>query len=221
MNIYPEFPANRLNNPKRQAELSVYRELEASDAAGTVIYEARPDPSCPEVDFVIWLEGVARIAMQVKGGQYRIERGRWYLATPNGEEKKSTPAKQAWESALALHNHLQERISDARNPFVVPVLLFPDMEPDADIETWAAQARIHVLFGGQRLVERLEELAAVSQVRFPPTEEEIAEEVELVMPGVAEVADPAPSVIGLQARQVIIQHANVVNIHTTAVDGVS
>ena len=218
MNIYPEFPANRLNNPKRQAELSVYRQLEASDAAGAAIYEARPHRSCPEVDFVIWLEGVARIAMQVKGGQYRTERGKWYVATPNGEEKQSTPAKQTWESALTLHNYLQERISDARNPFVVPVLLFPDMELDADIETWVAQARIHVLFGEQRLVERLEELASVAQVRFPPTEEEIAEEVELVMPG---VADPAPSVIGLQARQVIIQHANVVNIHTTAVDGVS
>ena len=218
MNIYPEFPANRLNNPKRQAELTVYRQLEVSDAVGTVIYEARPDRSYPEVDFVIWIEGVARIAMQVKGGQYRTERGKWYLATPNGEEKQSTPAKQALESALALHNYLQERISDTRNPFVVPVLLFPDMDPDADIETWAAQAGIHVLFGEQRLVERLEELAAVAQMRFPPTEEEIAEEVDLVMPG---VADPTPSVMGLQARQVIIQHANVVIIHTTAVDGVS
>ena len=38
------------------------------------------------------------------------------------------------------------------------------------------------------------------------------------MPG---VADPAPSVIGLQARQVIIQRPNVVNIHTAAVDGAS
>ena len=92
------------------------------------------------------------------------------------------------------------------------------MEPDADIEAWAGQAAIHVLFGSERLVERLEELADVVQVRFPPTEEEIAEEVELVMPG---VADPAPSAMGLQARQVIIQHADVVNIHTTAVDGVS
>ena len=218
MNIYPEFPANRLNNPKRQAELAVYRELEASDVAGTAIYEARPDRSCPEVDFVIWLKGVARIAMQVKGGCYRIERGRWYLATPAGEEKKSTPAKQCWESALALHDYLQERISGSRNPFVVPVVLFRDMEPDADIEAWAGQAAIHVLFGSERLVERLEELADVVQVRFPPTEEEIAEEVELVMPG---VADPAPSAMGLQARQVIIQHADVVNIHTTAVDGVS
>ena len=34
-----------------------------------------------------------------------------------------------------------------------------------------------------------------------------------MMPGMAEM--------GLQARQVIIQHADVVNIHTIAVDGVS
>ena len=95
---------------------------------------------------------------------------------------------------------------------MLPVLLFPDMEPDPDIEAWAAQAGIHVLFGTERLVERLVELAATARVYFPPTAEEVAEEVELVMPG---VADPAPAAVDLQTHQVIIQHADVVNIVTT------
>ena len=86
------------------------------------------------------------------------------------------------------------------------------MAQDPDIEAWAAQAGIHVLFGAERLVERLVELAATARVYFPPTAEEIAEEVELVMPG---VADPAPAAVDLQTRQVIIQHADVVNIVTT------
>ena len=202
MNIYPEFPENRLNDPKRQAELAVYLELQAAEVAGQAVYEARPNRSCKEVDFAIWLEDVARIAMQVKGGQYRIERGSWYLATLCGQEKKPTPAKQTWDAALQLHDFLQESIDDGRNPFVVPVLVFPNMEPDADIEAWSAQAGIHVLFGSDRLVDRLVELANTARVYFPPTAEEIAEEVELVMPGVAE---PAPAAMDLQARQVIIQ----------------
>ena len=75
MNVYPEFPENRLNDPRRQAELVVYLELQAADVIGKAIYEARPDRSCREVDFAIWLQDIARIAMQVKGGSYRTERG--------------------------------------------------------------------------------------------------------------------------------------------------
>ena len=213
MNVYPEFPENRLNDPLRQAELAVYLELQAAEVVGQAIYEARPDRSCREVDFAIWLQDVARIAIQVKGGKYRINRGIWYLATPDGEERAPTPAKQCWDAALRLHDYLQERINGIRNPFVVPVLVFPNMAQAPDIEAWAAQAGIHVLFGAQRLVQRLVELAATARVCFPPTADEIAEEVELVMPG---VADPAPATVDLQTRQVIIQHADVVNIVTTA-----
>ena len=219
MNVSPPFPEDRLNDPTHQAERTVYLELEAADVVGEAIYEARPDRSCREVDFVIWIEDVARIAMQVKGGHYRIERGIWYLVTLGGEEKKATPAKQTWVAALQLHDFLQERINGNRNPFVVPVLLFLDMKPDADIEAWSAQAGIHVLFGSERLMERLMELATTARVYFPPTADEIHEEVQLVMPAVAgPVAGPVPAAMDLQARQVIIQHADVVNIHTTAAD---
>ena len=65
---------------------------------------------------------------------------------------------------------------DGRNPCILPVLLFCDMEPDPDIQAWA--------------------------------EEEIAEEVNLVMPGVLdpvpEADGPVPDPTVLQARQVII-----------------
>ena len=71
MNVYPEFPENRLNDPRRLAELGVYLDLQGADVVGQAIYEARPDRFCREVDFVIWLKDVARIAMQVKGGKYR------------------------------------------------------------------------------------------------------------------------------------------------------
>ena len=183
MDVHPTFPENRLQDPKRQAELAVYRQLEASDAAGTALYEARPHRSGREIDFAIWLEDVARIAMQVKGGTYRVDRGIWYLATPTGEQKKPTPAKQTWDAALQLHDFLQDRIDRSKNPFVVPVLVFPDMDPDAYIEAWSAQAGIQVLFGAERLVERLIELATTARGYFPPTAVEIAEEVALVIPG--------------------------------------
>ena len=101
---------------------------------------------------------------------------------------------------------------------MVPVLAFPDMEPDPQIKAWAAQAGIHVIFGMESFMDRLVELAVNARVYFPPTAEEIAEEVVLVLPeepAPMPETDPVPDTVDLQARQVIIQRADVVNVYTT------
>ena len=133
----PPFPEDRLRDPQRQAELAIYREFEVSEAPGTVIYEAKASRRSPEVDFAIWIEGVGRYAMQVKGGIYRVEGGSWFLNTPQGEIRKPSPLAQLWDSTMKLHDNLKEQVKDNRNPFFVAVLSFPDMEPDGDIEEWA------------------------------------------------------------------------------------
>ena len=213
------FPEHRLKDPKRQAELRVYRELEASGAEGAALYEARPNSQCKELDFAIWLPGIARYGMEVKGGFYRVERGVWHLITPTGEERKGSLLKQVWDSTMGLHNHLQKRIDGNRNPFMVPVIVFPDMERDEGIESWALQSNVRVLWGTDNLVERLIELAGACNFFYPPTAAEAAEEVELVMPGLGAPAPehaPAPATpVDFQARQVIIQHAGTVNVYTT------
>ena len=214
MRVYDDFPEHRLKDPKRQAELKVYRQLEASDAEGVACYEARPNSRCKELDFAIWITGVARYGIQVKGGSYRTEKGGWYLITPTGEERKGSPLKQAWDSTMGLHDHLQKRIAGNRNPFIVPVIVFPDMQPDEDIEAWAMQAGVRVLFGADRLVERLVELADTCNFFYPPLAGEVAEEVALVMPGLGDI-EPKSQAVDMQARQVVIQHAAVVNIYTT------
>ena len=129
MNVYPEFPENRLNDPKRQAELAVYLELQAADVIGKAIYEARPDRSCREVDFAIWLQDVARIALQVKGGRYRIERGSLVPGHPHRRGEEAYAGEAMLGRCLQLHDYLQEHISGSRNPFVLPVLVFSSMEP--------------------------------------------------------------------------------------------
>ena len=211
MNIVPSFPDHRLREPKRMAELAVYRELEASDAPGTTIYEAKASRTCPEVDFALWIEGVGRYAMQVKGGICRVQGGIWYLSTPRGEVRVPSPLPKIWDSTMKLHDYVQARVEDGRNPFFVPVLLLPDMEVDPAIEEWAEHTHVHVLFGTDDLVERLVDLAPHAQVLYPPTAEEIAEEVALVMPGQPE--PPLPQ--GVQARQVAVYHADQVIIYTT------
>ena len=214
----PRFPQLYLTDPKRAAERRVYEALQASDACGMALYEARPGTNGREIDFAVWLEDIARVGLQVKGGRYHVDRGTWYLVTATGKERKNSPAKQCWESSLQLHDYLQEQLPDGRNPFTIPVLIFPEMDPDRDIEIWSVQAGVRVLFGVNDLMDRLIELISNCRVYSPPTDEEIAEEVELLIPGLGRLTPESaapPESLELQARQVVIQHAQVVNVYTT------
>ena len=53
MEIKGKFPESRLTDPKRQAELAVYRDLEASALPGVALYSVRPGPNAPELDFAV------------------------------------------------------------------------------------------------------------------------------------------------------------------------
>ena len=55
---------------------------------------------CKELDFAIWLPGIARYGMEVNGGFYRVGRGVWHLITPTGEERKGSLLQMAKEGAL-------------------------------------------------------------------------------------------------------------------------
>ena len=56
------------------------------------------------------------------------------------------------------------------------------MEPDQVIADAAAQRHVDVIFGTDRWVERLVELAGPHRIIVPPTPEQIDQEVALVMP---------------------------------------
>ena len=192
MKIQPEFPAHRRDDPKRRAELAVYEALAQSDAPGRALYEVRPISTAPQLDYAIWLQGKALIGVQVKGGRRSAEGGNWYLETANGRVLKPSPLTETWDAAMAIHDASGARLH--RQTYIIPVLVLPDMEPDPVIEEAAAAHRVHVLWGTDRLVERLQALAKDHRVFSPPTARSIQEEAELVMPGMAEptAAPPTP-----------------------------
>ena len=209
MEVTPPSPEHRNRDPKRMAELAVYRELEGHEAPGTAIYEAKINRKATEVDFAVWLIEVGRFAIQVKGGIYRVSGTTWYLHTPQGEIRKASPLAQLWDSTMTLHDCLQEQIETERNPFFVPVLNLTDMEPDPAIEEWAEHTNVHVLFGTDDLVERLAELVPRTGRHYPPTLEETAEEVGIVMPGLREQPEPQTPQC-LDGRKVVTQKAGLV-----------
>ena len=104
------------------------------------------------------------------------------------------PAKnilqQALDGALSVRNALNSHLNRAF--FVIAVLLFPDMEPDPEIECWANTSRTNVMFGTHNLVERLMALNDVKAVRFPPSAEQIDEEVAFINVGRRPEDNPVP-----------------------------
>ena len=222
MRILNEFPEHRREDPKRRAEMQVYDQLAGSDAPGAAIYEIRAHRDAPEVDFAVWIQDTARFGMQVKGGRYTIEGGRWFLHTNGQREPMQDPVKLTWDAAMSIRAALWTQ--GRYKVYMVAVLVFPDMpEPDPQIQEWAANCRVNVLWGSENLVERLIEFHDVGGIYSPPTARHIEAEVAVLMPGLAEdlpraaaEGPPAadPPAMGMTARQVVIQHADVVNVYT-------
>ena len=118
MRMYPrEFPSGRRRKPKRQAERRVYEALAGSDRRGFCYYEWRKGYEHIELDFAVWIEGLGRFALQVKGGRYLLIDGEWYLKTRDGVQPvRSSPLDEAWLGALDLHDDIEELAEDDLQP---------------------------------------------------------------------------------------------------------
>ena len=222
MKFREEFPQNRREDPKRQAEWTVYLEITKSDRPGEALYELKTNRSTPELDYALFVEGVAHFALEVKGGRYTVRNGSWYLHTEHGEEAVSNPFKVAWDAGMQIREVIQRELH--RKVYVVVVVVFPDMEePDPGIEVWVANEGVRVLGGSHDLVDRLVEMVSDEDIYSPPTVAQIEEEIAVLRPGLVaetkvggaadDVPAPAPTTIDLTNRQPVIGHADVVNVY--------
>ena len=185
MRMYPrEFPSGRRKKPKRQAERRVYEALAGSDRRGFVYYEWRRGYGHIELDFAVWIEGLGRFALQVKGGRYLLIDGEWYLKTRTGiKSVRSCPLDETKLAALDLHDDIEELAKTTYNPYVIPVLMFPDMEPDRAIKQLAKRTGVYVIWGVGNLLADLEEIVRSRRVSEALGMDRIAREVHAVTDG--------------------------------------
>lgn len=206
MRIFPPFPEDWGEDPMRRAEMKIYDLLAASDVPGCTLYEVRPAHWSRELDFLlVFLELKARIAVEVKGGVYRLSDDGWQLRTAGGWQPKPEPFPELTKAADALRNLLFERLG--RSNVILNVLAFTDMEGDPEIEAHASAPGAHAIRGTERLLE----LAESCDIHCPSAPTEIDEEAAAVAG-----SWPAPALQRIQAGNVIIQHANVVKIYMTS-----
>ena len=159
--------------------------MAGSDRQGFVYYEWRRGYERIELDFAVWMEGFGRVALQVKGGDYVLIDGGWRLKTRDGiKAVRSCPLDEAWLAALDLHDDIEERGCTPYNPYVVPVLAFPDMtEPDPSIENLARRKGVYMIWGSGNLLADLEEIVLSRRVSEALGMESVAREVHAVTDG--------------------------------------
>ena len=223
-----EFPPHRRQDPKRAAEAEVYDEIASSPQAGKAIYEVKTSRPAPELDFAVIIEGVAIFGVQVKGGRYVIDGTHWRLITDDGPEDVSCPMAVTWDAAMQVREAVFNRLS--RKMFVVPVLLFPDMSVSKTISARAENDRVRVMFGADRLVERLSALVADEEIFCPPSSWMVDAIAETLMPSLSEdepddgPVDPlaevfcgpspdSPDLSDPPSAPPMVQHADVVNVY--------
>ena len=216
MEIIPPFPAHRLDNPRRRAEYRVYQEIAQSEVPGLAIYEAHASRHSPEVDFLVWLEDVGCFNIEVKGGIYVVENGILFRRTNGDLEQVVNPIAKVRDAAFSVRDAVRNRLPGAC--YVIPVLLFPDMEESSEIQDWADGEMPNVVFGVDRLPERLAELEEVNTVRRPPSAQRIELEANIFRPvGQGEVdAEPAPGLPAQEAPTAL--HAQQVTIHNLVIN---
>ena len=201
MKMYPKaFPAGRRKRPKRRAEQRVYEALAGSDRQGFVYYEWRRGYGHIELDFGVWIAGLGRFALQVKGGRFQLIGGEWHRKTGNGVQAVETsPLDETWLAALDLHDEIAERAHAGSNPFVVPVLAFPDMEPDQAIMRLAERKGVYLVWGVASLVSDLADIARLRGISDRLSWDRIAREVRAISDGQIRLAEDAESNVDAEA----------------------
>lgn len=126
----------------------------------------------------------------MKGGRYLLIDGDWYLKTREGSRLiTSCPLDEAKLAALDLHDDIAERAHTDYNPFVIPVLAFPDVtEADPSIGNLAKRKGVYVVWGAENLLRDLAGIVLSRSVSDRLSMERIAREVAAVTDGLIRLA---------------------------------
>ena len=175
MQIQPLFPEDRRQEVKRRAEATVYDLIANSALRGRTMYELKLNGPTPETDLFIGLDDGAYINGQIKGGHYAYQKNpsAWFLATPDGSKPTQSPIYQTQQPAVEISKLVRAELKEVI--FVVPVLIFPDMAADPDIEYQVAEKahRLHIIWGIENLPGRLAAIAEAEDIYYRPTAAQI------------------------------------------------
>ena len=152
-------------------------------------------------------------------GQYAVEDEDWYRRDADGNANPvSDLIEETWQAAKAIRMALKEGLGIGA--YVIPVLVFADMSPDAGIMEAAQGRGVRVFFGAGGVVQRLADLPDEEQLQTHLHGGFIRKEVATLSRSSERGATP-PEQASLEFgdERLVIQHVDVVNVYVNT-DGV-
>ena len=186
-------------NPDGNPDHDFYRQVANSSLPGHALRRVQADVQGRILDIVLALENIGCFGILVMPGNYSRENQDWFLVEDQARQAVPNPIEQVRRAALAIHSMIEDAL--AITVFVVPLLIFPDMARDPDIDTWAERCKVRILWGPDNLLDRLVALTrdGATKIFYPPSAQEIEDVAEvldssLVPPGPnrAALCRPAP-----------------------------
>ena len=163
------------NRPMTLREIEVCQQFEQSDRSGQALWWPLMAPGDPAPACVVLLEGNGRYSITVLHDQWSVRGGEWYHQTADGAATPMGNVREtAWEGAMSV----KDRLTADRGCYVIPVMLFTDMDPDPEILEETRGSRVQLLWGLDDLVAKLADLPDGDQVQKHLGKTLIAQEVE-------------------------------------------
>ena len=176
------------DQPLSAAEREAWEQFQASDRPGQALFHPWVDPQDAAPDCVVFVERIGRLVVRFMPGRFLLQdRPRLREDATGGTDPVPDPLKEIWRSANAVRDKLKSRPDIG--VYAIPVLVFPDIEPDAGILAQAQKRKVRVLFGRSDLVSNLVDLPSEAEVRPEFSSRYIEEEVQLLMHRHDEVTD--------------------------------
>ena len=226
MDILPINSGGLLQDPDKAALRQVHSQLEVSQESGLALYFAKENPRIRRPDFLIGLEDRAYFALQIAVQPHAVESGKLVLVPAAGVKSKLSPVGSVSAHAVGISKEVKKHLGF--RIYAIPVVVFVGEDPDNTVQAWAIDHNVRLLFSADQLVKKLGVIAEeyAEQIYTPPDMAEIQKVIGVfeyaVVPQTEMLseANPAPTPRGgTDGRQVIIQHADTVNVYTIGTGG--
>ena len=227
MEILPINAADLLQDPEKAGLRQVHTQLEASQEPGQALYFARDNPHIRRPDFLLGLEDQAYFSLQVSDQPHGVRDGKLVLfPAVAGVTPTLSPVGSVSAHAVGISKDVKTHLGFSI--YVIPVAVFLGEDPDNSVQAWAITHNVRLLFSADRLGDRLAGIAReyADQIFVPPDMAEIKKVVGVfnsagspltcIVPEAGPASTPDTK---LTARQVIIQHADTVNVYTVGAGG--
>lgn len=209
---------NDNKQPLTLAQVEFCNQLEQSDRSGQALWAPRVDGDQPAPDCLVSIEEICRFAVMLPEVRYSGDGDDWSCHDADGNAiSESALIEQAWEAAKAVRMTLKEALGI--RTYVIPVIIFNDMAPDAGILAAAQGRAVKVLFGDGDgdLVRTLVNLPDEPQLQTHLSMGFIQKEMKVLGRDHAREAKPSEAnSLELAGGKLVIQHVDVVNIYIYA-----